>query len=93
MGWEDVVAPRHPLCRAAPEAFCSPPGWPEPSNLHWGGANAEQSTDEVRGEAAPEGTKGIKMMQQSAFNYVNEGSQKGRNRQRGARDLVTEWKR
>lgn len=75
MGWGDVVAPWHPVCRAAPGAPSSPPGQAGPSDLRWGCAVAEQSSDERRGEASSKGAEGIKMMlQQIGFNYVNKGS-------------------
>lgn len=50
MGWGDVVVPGHPICRAAPGASSSPLGQPGPSDPRWDCADAEQSSDEVRGE-------------------------------------------
>jgi len=69
MGWGDVAAPGQPVYGTAPGAPSSRPG---PSGPCWGCADAEQSSDEARGEAAPERIE--MMLQQIGFNYVNEGS-------------------
>lgn len=75
MGWGEVVAPGHPVCRPAPGTPSSPPRQPGPSDPCWGCVDAEQSSDETRGEAASKGAEGIKMMlQQISFNYINKGS-------------------
>lgn len=84
MGWGDVVAPGHPIRRAAPLVPSSPPGQPGPSDLRWGCGDAEQSNDEAREEAAAEGAEGIKiMLQQIGFNYANKADDKGEARQGG----------